>query len=308
MNCTRLLLAAALMAGNAATAEAGTLLYTFGGDFVSLNANGTPDSLNSMNPSSVASVTNVQTPVGDGSIGFTGGLVAVNYLLYGIGNDNNGAATLYSMKPNGQNLTAVSSSFNITGGAAGIGFINGLTAIGNTFYAIGSGPSTEGLYQISSGSATLVQTLNTFGGTYAGLAWDASLNDFYGLLANGTNPDFCVGDCLVRFPLSGPVSVVAHLTTLDGSTAGTHLGGLADLGGGILFDIYTNPNTFTGELEQINLNGSPSAVTLYDSGVPLAQNAGLAIITPEPATTAGIAAALLLCVILRRPMLRTRQF
>ena len=299
MNCTRLLLVAAL-AGYTATAEAGTLIYTFGGDFVSLNGNGTPDSLNSMNPTSAASVTNVQTPVGDGSIGFTGGLVAVNYLLYAIGNDSNGVASLYSMQPNGQGLTTVSSAFNNTGGAAGIGFIDGLTAVGNTFYAIGSGASSEGLYQIGNGSASLVQTLNTFGGTYTGLAWDASLKDFYGLVANGTNPDFCVGDCLVRFALNGPVSVVANLTNLDGSTAGTHLGGLADTGGGILYDIYTNPNTFTGELEQINLNGSPSAVTLYDSGVPLAQNAGIAVITPEPATTAGVGAALLLCAIVRR--------
>src|SRR5215469_1714831 len=126
MNCTRLVLVAAAMASYTATAEAVTLLYTFGGDFVSLNANGAPDSLNSMDPTSAASVTNVQTPVGGGSIGFTGGLVAVNYLLYGIGNDNSGVATLYSMQPNGQNLTAVSSAFNNSGGAAGIGFINGL--------------------------------------------------------------------------------------------------------------------------------------------------------------------------------------
>jgi hypothetical protein len=307
MNCTRLLLVASALAGYAATAEAGTLLYTFGGDFVSLNANGAPDSLNRMDPASVASVTNVQTPVGDGSIGFTGGLVAANALLYGIGNDNNGVATLYSMQLNGQNLTAVSSAFNNTGGAAGIGFNNGLTAVGSTFYAVGQGISSEGLYQIGNGSATLVQTLNTYGGTYAGLAWDASLHDFYGIVANGSTPGFCVADCLVRFALSGPVSVVADLTSLDGSTAGTHLGGLADAGG-TLYDIYTNPITFTGELERINLSGPPSATTLYDSGVPLAQNAGIAVITPEPGTAAEIAAALLVLGGIVRRSMRKRQF
>ena len=58
----------------ATAGHASSLLYTFGGDFTSPGAFGVPDSLNSMN-ASAASVTNVETPVGNGSIGFNGGLV-----------------------------------------------------------------------------------------------------------------------------------------------------------------------------------------------------------------------------------------
>jgi len=295
MNPVRVLCLALALAGFTATSNAGMLIYTFGGDFISLGGNGAPDSLNRMDPSSSASVTNVQTPVGGGNIGFTGGLVGVGTLLYGIGNDSNGVATLYSFQTSGQGLATVSSAFNNTGDGAGVGFQNGLAAIGNTFYAIGAGASNEALYQIGGGTATLIQVLDSMGGTYAGLAWDPGLNDFYAILANDPS-----GDLLVRFSLGGPVSVVANLTTLDGSQIGTHLGGLADFGGGILYDIYTNPDTSTGELEGINLNGGATASTLYDTGIPLAQNAGIAFTTPEPGTGIEIGGLALLCWIVRR--------
>jgi hypothetical protein len=281
------------LAGGAANAGAGALLYTFGGDFVSPGATGAPDSLNRFDPSSAASVTGVQTPVGNGSIGFNGGLVAAGSLLYAIGNDSNGSATLYSMDANGQNLTAVGSAFNNSGGAAGVVFQNGLAAIGNTFFGIGAG-ATEGLYQIGNGTATLIQTLNTFNGTYSGLAWDPALSDFYAIIANA-NSATCTGDCLVRFAIGGSASVIANLTNLDGVQIGAHLGGLADVGGGVLYDIYTDPNTFTGVLEQINVNGIPSAASLYDTQVPLAQNAGIAaFVTPEPGSSVEVGAALML--------------
>jgi hypothetical protein len=308
MNCTRLFCLAGVLAACAATANANLLFYTFGGDFVSLGATGAPDSLNRMDSVSVASVTDIQTPVGNGNIGFNGGLVAAGNLLYSIGNDISGVATLYSMDTSGQGLTPVSSAFNTTGGAAGIVFQNGLAAIGNTFYAIGAGTS-EGLYQIGNGTATLIQTLNTFNGTYAGLAWDPALSDFYAIIADGSSAN-CTGDCLVRFALGGSVSVVANLTNLDGTVIGTHLGGLTDVGGGILYDIYTDPNTFTGVLEQINLSGSPSTTTLYDSQVPLAQNAGIAAFAvPEPAPQIEVGVALvLLCGLMRRFTPAKRSF
>ena len=273
--------------------SANALLFTFGGDFISPGANGTPDSLNRTDPASAASVTDVQTPVGNGDTGFNGGLAAVNNLLYGIGNDSSGVATLYSLQTTGLGLTAVSSNFNNAGDAAGVVFQNGLTAVGNTFYAIGAGASTEDLYQIGSGSATHIASLPTFTGTYAGLAWDPALGDFYAIVAGGTSVDFN-GDFLVRFQFGGSVSIVANLTNLDGAQVGTHLGGLADAGGGILYDIYTNPVTSTGVLEQINLNGTPSVTTLYDTQIPLAQNAGIALITPEPSTGMEIVCGLVL--------------
>ncbi len=304
MKCVRLVCLAWALGSCCGTASASAVqIYTFGGDFTSLNANGAPDSLNFMDPASAASVAAVLTPVGDGSIGFNGGLVSYSNLLYAIGNDSNGVATLYSMQTNGQGLTAVSSAFNNTGSAAGIVFQNGLAETGGTFYAIGAGPSSEGLYQIQSGTATQVASLNTFNGTYAGLAWDSSLDGFYGIIAGASGAQN--GDLLVSFGLTGAVTVVANLNSLDSSQAGTHLGGIADAGGGILYAIYTNPSTFTGELEQINLNGSPSASALYDSGIPLAQNAGMGIImpatgAPEPSAAFGLGGALVLLPLLRR--------
>jgi hypothetical protein len=158
MNFMRWLCLALLLEASSVAGRAGSVLYTFGGD-----ANGAPTSLNSMDPASAASVTAVQTPVGDGSTGFNGGLVAVNNLLYSIGNDSNGVATLYSLQISGPGLTPVSSGFNNTGDAAGVVFQNGLTAVGSTFYAIGAGASSEALYQIGAGSASQVQVLSTLG-------------------------------------------------------------------------------------------------------------------------------------------------
>ncbi len=281
----------------------GVQIYTFGADFISPGATGAPDSLNSMDPASAASVAALLTPVGGGNVGFTGGLVAYNNLLYAIGNDSNGVATLYSMQTDGQGLAAVSSAFNNTGGAAGIVFQNGLAEAGGTFYAIGAGAGSEALYQIQSGTATQVAPLNTFNGTYTGLAWDSSLDQFYGIIAGASGAEN--GDLLVRFGLDGAVTVLADMNSLDSSQAGTHLGGIADAGGGILYSIYTNPLTFTGELEQINLLGGPSASTLYDTGIPLAQNAGMGLTlpaagAPEPSAAFGLAGALLLLLLRRR--------
>jgi hypothetical protein len=305
LNCTRLLCFTAALAGCAATGNAGTL-YTFGGDFVSLN-NGAPDILNSMDP--LGSVVPGVSPVGGGNIGFNGGLVGLGSLLYGIGNDNNGFATLYSMGTDGLGLTAVSNQFNTSGDATGVVFQNGLAVVGTTFYAIGAGASSEDLYQIGNGTATQVQTLNTFNGTYKGLAWDPTANAFYAIVAGGTT-----GDYLVQFALSGSASIVASLTDLDNSQIGTHLGGLADAGGGILYDIYTDPSSFTGQLEKITVNGSPHTSTLYDTQIPLAENAGIATfppssVVPEPATGVEACSALLvLFAIVRRSALLKRQF
>lgn len=279
-------LAAPILILSASAGHAGVLLYTIGADPL-----GAPTSLNSLDPTSPASVTNVQTPVGDGSIGFNGGLVAVGGLLYGIGSDNNGIATLYSFQTNGQGLTPVSPDFNTSGDAAGFTFQNGLGAIGNTFYAIGYDTNNdanfgeEALFQIGNGVATQIVTLPTFGGTYAGMAYDPVLQKFYAVIANGTG-DYR-GDDLVLFDLTGSAGLAAKLTPLDGAAVGSHLDGLADAGGGVLYNIFMSSETFTGQLEQITLGSGPPATTwLYDTGVPLAQNAGIALVaTPEPQST-----------------------
>jgi hypothetical protein len=172
------LLALAAAFSVARCARANALLYTIGADPL-----GAPTSLNSMDPSS-SSVTNVQTPLGDGSIGFNGGLVYRGGLIYGIGNDNNNDATLYSFDTSGHNLTVRSFQFNTTGAATAFVFGNGLAAIGNTFYAIGADSSGEELFQIGDGSATLVRGLATLGGTYSGMVYDSSSGEFYALIDN----------------------------------------------------------------------------------------------------------------------------
>jgi hypothetical protein len=275
---------------SAQTAGADTLL-TIGADTFSA-----PTSFNSMNTNSAASVTNIQTPLGDGNTGFNGGLVFDNGLVWGIGNDNNNFATLYSFDIHGQNVTSQSFDFNTSGDATGYVFQNGLTAIDNSFYAVGSNGSGEALFLVGNGSATFVRTLPTLNGTYAGIAWDTAMGQFYGIIANanaGTEDD------LVSFGLSTGFSTVQNLTTLDGADAGTHLGGLADAGGGTLYDIYTNTTTFTGQLEQISVGGTVTVQTLYDTQIPLAQNAGIADI-PEPATCLATGGLLLLCGALKR--------
>jgi hypothetical protein len=89
-----LILAAALVAVRCAGAGSITLYAIGAASF------GAPTDLNIMNPSLPSSVTNVQTPL-DGSIGFNGGLVYNNGMIYGIGNDNNGYASLLSLNNKG---------------------------------------------------------------------------------------------------------------------------------------------------------------------------------------------------------------
>ena len=292
LHSVRIAAAVACMLAGARIAAAGPILYTFGADGSSI-----PASLSSMDPTSPASVANLVASLGADNIGFNGGVVYTGGLLYAVGNDSGGNATIYSFNTLGQNLTATSSDFNTTGDASGYVFQNGLAAIGSSLYAIGAGPSDEDLFEIGNGSATLISALNTYNGTYAGLAYDQSTGEFYGVIANAASGSN-TGDLLVEFGLSGNVSVVANLTSLDGADPNTHLGGLADAGGGILYAIYTNTGDGNGELEQILLNGSPQTTALYDTNIPLAQNAGVAI---TPASTSSVpeptlgAAVLLAC-------------
>jgi hypothetical protein len=277
-----------------ATANAGGILYTFGGSA----GFGAPQAdLNSMNPPSSASVTDVNGLVGDGNTSFNGGLVFVNTLLYGIGNQGGTLfSTLYSFDLSGNHVTALNSDFNTTGAANNFLFQNGLASDGTNFYAIGVSTidGSEDLFQIGkNGGSTLLRTLPTSNGTYAGLTWDATLGQFYGLLIGATGAD--AGDSIVQFGLSTGWAQTVELTHLDGAEIGSHLDGLADTGAGILYDIYMNPITNTGRLEEINLRGSsPVVTTLYDTGIQGAQTAGIAI-TPEPASVIGMGIGL--CVL-----------
>jgi hypothetical protein len=284
-----------------AVAPAATL-FTFNADTRPIVGTGAPTSLNSMDPSSAATVNNVQTPVGSGDIGFNGGLVGVGGLLYGIGNDNLGNASLFSMGLDGLNLLNVNSDFNVGGGADSVGFQNGLTAVGGVFYAIGvAGDGTESLFQLGTGgTTTALRTLNTFGGTYAGLTYDPDTGLFMGIIVNATNSDFR-GDLLVQFGAATGLAVRARLNALDGSTIGTHLGGLVYAGNNTVYDIFTDTTSFTGQLESLDVTGVVSASVLYDTGLPLVENHGIAIAnTPEPGTGALVTVLAICGVLVRR--------
>jgi hypothetical protein len=135
-------------------------------------------------------------------------------------------AAVNPMSLNGLNLTPVSTNFNVGGGADANVFQNGLTGIGNTFYAIGiAGHGTESRFQIGNGSAMALRTLTTFGGTYSGLTYDYDTGQTLGIIVNSTNTDFH-GDLLVQFGAASGFAVRARLNSLDGSQIGTHLGGL----------------------------------------------------------------------------------
>jgi hypothetical protein len=78
------------------------------------------------------------------------------------------------------------------------------------------------------------------------MTWDAALGQFYALLVNGTGDQ--AGDRVVHFGLSTGWASTVELTHLDGALVGSHLDGLADTGAGLLYDIYMNPITNTGQL------------------------------------------------------------
>jgi hypothetical protein len=294
MTGARLGAAIALLIGSIVPAWAGPILYTVGAD-----VNGAPVSLIGMDAANSPSVATIVTPLGDGSIGFNGGLVGVGSLLYGIGNDSGNLATLYSFTPAGGSLTALNSDFNTSGAATGFVFQNGLAAIGGTLYGIGFdsvGSSGEALFTIGGGSASLVSSLSDLGGSYSALAYAADQTMLYGIVVNGVNNEV-QGDYLVSMnPNGSNFTVVANLSTLDGSATGTHTGGLLYTGGGSFFDVFTDPNSGNGQLETIGLNGQ-SATLVYDTGAPLLINHGLAEVTstPEPSGFAlmGVALALL---------------
>jgi hypothetical protein len=108
-----------------------------------------PDQFSLVN-SSTSSVTNVAT-LGDGSLGFNGGLViGPGGGLYGIANDSFGASSLYGIQSNG--------AFSLIGtaGGLGFGFFDGLAwdSDNSTFYAgVEDSLGVTSLYSISTGGA-----------------------------------------------------------------------------------------------------------------------------------------------------------
>jgi hypothetical protein len=117
--------------------------------------------------------------LGDGSIGFNGGLAyhTGSALLYAIGNDFSGGSTLYSMTTLGGSLASVA--------ALGAGFNGGLAynpADGN-FYAVANDMfAASFLYKVTAaGVATALGTGPLGFGFYGGLTYDADNGNLYAI-------------------------------------------------------------------------------------------------------------------------------
>jgi hypothetical protein len=117
--------------------------------------------------------------LGDGSIGFNGGLAynTSNSMLYAVGNDSFGSSTLYSMTTLGGSLTPVA--------PLGVGFNGGLaynSGNGN-LYAIANDPvGASTLYEVTAAGVATALGTGPFGsGFYGGLTYDADDGNLYAI-------------------------------------------------------------------------------------------------------------------------------
>ena len=211
MRCRTLLgvhIFAALLALISFGANATEMLFTIGPDASPFFVPRTLNELPSTSPVSASFLADL----GDGSVGFNGGLAydTADGQLYTIGNDSSGLSTLYSMTTLGGTLTAI-------GGGLGVGFNGGLAydSLNDTFYAIANdflGNST--LYEVSgAGVATPLGAIGV--GFYGGLTFNANdgnlyaiAGDAFGAMRNvvaidaatvAANPLFDLGDGSVGF-------------------------------------------------------------------------------------------------------------
>src|SRR5262249_43879618 len=161
-----------LLAFLPAVAAEGATLYAIGSDpntFV-------PDQFTLADPVA-RGVTSVAT-LGDGSLGFNGGLAfGPGGLLYAIANDSFGASSLYQGQGNGA-LSLVGSA-----GGLGFGFLGGLAfdPLDGLFYAAVNDPAgNSSLYSITAAGlpSALGQTLGT---GFSGIAFDSTNGLFYGI-------------------------------------------------------------------------------------------------------------------------------
>ncbi len=254
-----------------AAAAEGATLYAIGSDpntFV-------PDQL-TLADTGAQSVTTVAT-LGDGSLGFNGGLVfGPGGLLYAIANDSSGANSLYQVQSNG--------ALSLVGPAGGLGsgFLGGLAfdPLDGLFYAaVNDSSGNSSLYSITGAGmpTALGQTLGT---GFSGIAFDSANGLFYGIGNDNTGLS-----TLYQFSTAGPVTPVSPL--------GFAFGGLTyDSAADSLWAISPVANS-GAQLFQITSAGSLSAplLTLGDGFFELAAPTASA---PEPGNTIAIAVGLLM--------------
>jgi MYXO-CTERM domain-containing protein len=237
--------------------------------------------------------------LGDGSIGFNGGLAydTSNAMLYAIGNDSQGGSALYSFTTSGGSLTSIA--------ALGSGFNGGLaydSADGN-FYAIANDNSAASrLYRVTpAGVATPLSTGPIGSGFYGGLSYDSSDGNLYAIAgdASGTTRT------LAKIDIPS-VSAMPLFGLGDGSLGFN--GGLAYDNAANLF--YVIGNDFGGNSTLFSFTLGGTGTDLTPIGASFGQgflNVGLAlapaVTTPtvdEPPTLALVALIALLGLAGRR--------
>ena len=241
-------------------ASAATTFWAISGDPANFYV---PDQLSTVDLTA-QSVTTVTT-LGDGSLGYNGGLVlGPNGSLYAIANDSAANGSFYKIQQDG------TTSLIGSAGGLGAGFFGGLAYDSATalFYAADlDSLGNTSLYSITTGgvATALGQNLGT---GFSGLAYDASDGLFYGIGNDDTG-----FSTLYDFSLGGPVNTIGAL--------GYGFGGLTYDPVHNVFWAISPVNNSGSQLFQITAAGEESNayMTLGDGFVELAAN----INTPEPA-------------------------
>jgi len=228
---------------------------------------------------------NTIATLGDGSLGFNGGLTAgPGGGLYGIANDSFGAGSFYSIGLDG------SAALIGTAGELGTGFLGGLaydTSNDTFFAAVLDGLGNTSLYRITPGGTAVSLGMN-LGTGFSGLAYDSQNGLFYGI-----GNDNSGNSTLYDFSLGGPVNTVGAL--------GVGFGGLTYDPTLNAFWVIQGVNNAGSQLFQISPAGaeSNSLMTLGDGFAELA----VTTTTPEPSTEFEMGAGLILAAW----MFRTRR-
>ena len=230
--------------------------------------------LNTFVPNQLSSVTSspqAVTPLatlGDGSLGFNGGLTTgPGGTLYGIANDSTGAGSLYTIQSNGT-LSLVGAA-----GGLGFGFLGGLAfnpGVSNFYAAVNDPLGNTTLDSITTGGTPTALGVS-LGTGFSGLAFDTANGLFYGI--GNDNTGFST---LFSFTQAGPVNTVGGL--------GFGFGALTYDAASDVFWAIGPVNNAGSQLFQISPAGALSAplFTLGDGFVELAVTQAPAPASPEP--------------------------
>lgn len=248
------------------TAVASPVLFGIGAD-----NGGVPRAYYSI--SIATSTSSLITDLGNGSIGFNGGMVSrpSDGLFYVIGNDNVPAGTLSTLSPAG--------TLNTVGLADGLsaGFVGGLTLDTDNGFLYGIETDNNGnssLIRISASSGQATIPGSSLGTNFTGVAFDPNNHLFYAIAT-----DFSGASTLYDFSLGAAPSQVGLIGGL-----GLGVGGLTfDSAGNMLYAVG-NQNNFGSRLDRIDLSGNLTPLFSLPDGFTEVAVFNAAPGVPEPST------------------------